>query len=166
MAAPKRGRKIIRNLHPIPLTLRLGSSRDPFHINLARRGTPGDYVEVSPDLTEHPQFTRNVNVTFEVISAAEAGKIEYHMAPSRTASESDEYNVTLERMEDKSTTVATVELDDKGRPKFQRVTAQESRNPARSNAPGTVDRAAQDAEAMPDVSPPLPTNVTVERVKS
>jgi hypothetical protein len=154
--ATKSTKRVIRNLHPMPVNLRFGSKRDPYHITLQRRGQSGDYVEVPGDIAEHPDFNRNVGLTFEIISVAEAKKIQYGDRSAKTAIETDK-NFKLERMSDLSTTIG--HLDAKGN-----LTRTDDVNPMRSRAVGTTDNpvpaerpsgVAKD-NGTPPVSPDLP----------
>jgi hypothetical protein len=155
-------KKIIRNLHPVPLNLRFGSKRDPYYITLSRRGMSGDYTEVPPDIVDHPDFSRNVGNSFEIISAAEAKKIQYGERAAKTAIEADK-QFKLERMSDTSTTIG--QLDDKGN-----IARTGDVNPMRARSVGTVDnpvpasRGEADGDAPP-VSPDLPAFGGVEKSK-
>lgn len=157
-----KSKKVIRNLHQIPVNLRFGSKRDPYHITLSRRGSSGDYVEVPGDIADHPDFNRNVGVTFEIISMAEAKKIVYGSNAARPATESD-ITFKLERMSDTSTAIGN--LDEKGN-----VTRLDV-NPTRSLAVGTTDnpipneRASAEEGDAPPVSPDLPSFGGVTKAK-
>ena len=161
-------KKIIRNLHPLPVNLRFGSKRDPYHITLSRRGQSGDWVEVPGDVADHPDFNRNVGSTFEIISAAEAKKIQYGERAAKTAMESD-MAFKLERMEDRSTTVGLVNAE-KG------ATWNDIRtgdvNPMRSRAVGSVanpvpmERGGETNGDAPPVSPDLPAFGGVEKTRA
>ena len=154
--ATKNSKTVIRNLHGMPVNLRFGSKRDPYHITLQRRGQSGDYVQVPADIVDHPDFSRNTGLTFEIISLAEANKIEYGDRKAKTATEMDK-TFKLERMSDQSTTIANI--DEKGN-----LTRTDDVNPMRSRAVGTTDNpvpverpsgAAKDS-GTPPVSPDLP----------
>lgn len=155
-------KKIIRNLHQVPLNLRFGSRKDPYHITLQRRGSTGDYIEVPSDITDHPDFSRNLGLSFEIISTAEAKKIQYEDRAMRTATEADRA-FRLERMEDKATAIGSI--DDKGNVLRMDV------NPTRSTATGTQDNpvpverpaAAVEEGDTPPVSPELPSFGGVDR---
>lgn len=159
-------KKIIRNLHQVPVNLRFGSRKDPYYLTLSRRGSDGDWVEVPGDIADHPDFNRNVGNTFEIISAAEAKKIQYESRAMKTAIESDA-QFKLERMSDTSTTIALVDAD----PKRGGIIRTGDANPMRSRATGTVDnpaaneRPGEAAEAgdAPPVSPELPAFGGVDR---
>jgi hypothetical protein len=154
-----KSKKVIRNLHQIPVNLRFGSKRDPYHITLSRRGATGDYVEVPGDIADHPDFGRNIGVTFEIISAAEAKKIVYGNNAARPATESD-ITFKLERMSDSSTTIGN--LDEKGN--ITRLDV----NPARSQAVGTTDNPVptdRGEGGTPPVSPDLPAFGGVQKTK-
>ena len=156
-------KKVIRNLHFMPVNLRFGSKKDPYYITLARRGSLGDVVEIPADFTDHPDFNRNVNVTFEIISSAEAKKIQYESNVTQTAMETDR-NFKIERVEDTSTTIGFVDAD----PKKGGVIRTGDTNPMRSRVRGTVDNpvpeARGEAEAdAPPVSPDLPAFGGVEK---
>lgn len=156
-------KKVIRNLHPMPVNLRFGSKRDPYYITLSRRGMLGDVVEIPADFTDHPDFNRNVNVTFEIISSAEAKKIEYESNNTQTAMETDR-NFKIERVEDTSTTVGLVDAD----PKHGGVIRTGDTNPMRSRARGTVDNPVPESRGeaegdAPPVSPDLPAFGGVEK---
>jgi len=156
-------KKIIRNLHAVPVNLRFGSSKDPYHITLQRRGQSGDWVEVPADITDHPAFGRNIGLSFEIISSAEAKKIQYGERAAKTAMETD-LAFKLERMSDQSKTVGLVNAE-------KRSTWNDIRtgdtNPMRSNAVGTVENpvpADRTGEpAAPAVSPDLPVFGGVEK---
>lgn len=157
-----KSKKIIRNLHQVPVNLRFGSRKDPYHITLQRRGQSGDWVEVPGDIADHPDFGRNVGLAFEIISAAEAKKIQYGERASRTAMEADK-QFKLERMSDTSTTIG--QLDAKGN-----IARTGDVNPMRSRAVGTTDnpipsdRGEAEGDAPP-VSPDLPAFGGVEKSK-
>lgn len=156
-------KKIIRNLHPVPLNLRFGSKRDPYYITLNPRGMSGDYVEVPHDVADHPDFGRNVGNSFEIISVTEAKKIQYGERAAKTAMEVDK-QFKLERMSDTSTTIGT--LDEKGN-----LARTGDVNPMRSRAVGTTDNPipearAEAAEDAPPVSPELPVFGGVEKAKA
>lgn len=157
-------KKVIRNLHPMPVNLRFGSKHDPYYITLARRGMLGDVVEVPANFTDHPDFNRNVGVTFEIISSAEAKKITYETAVVQTAMASDK-NFKIERMEDTSTTVGFVDAD----PKKGGVVRTGDTNPMRSRVRGTVDNPVPEGREgdgegdAPPVSPELPAFGGVEK---
>lgn len=160
-----KSKKIIRNLHTVPVNLRFGSRKDPYHITLQRRGQSGDWVEVPADIADHPDFGRNVGLSFEIISAAEAKKIQYGERAAKTAMESDKA-FKLERMEDQSTTVGLVNAE-------KRATWNDIRtgdvNPMRSRATGSVDNPVPIDRApegdTPAVSPDLPAFGGVEKGK-
>lgn len=161
-----KAKKIIRNLHQVPVNLRFGSRKDPYYLTLSRRGTDGDWVEIPGDIADHPDFNRNVGNTFEIISLAEAKKIQYENRAMRTAMESDK-QFKLERMSDTSTTIGLVDAD----LKKGGVVRTGDVNPLRSNATGSVDnpvpveRPGEPAEAgdAPPVSPDLPAFGGVDR---
>lgn len=160
-----KSKKIIRNLHQVPLNLRFGSKRDPYHITLSRRGQSGDYTEVPADIADHPNFNRDLGSAFEIISVAEAKKIEYGERAARTATEADKA-FKLERMSDTSTTIG--QLDDKGN-----VARTGDVNPMRARSVGTTDnpipasRGEAEAEGDgPPVAPDLPAFGGVEKAPS
>lgn len=160
-------KKIIRNLHGVPVNLRFGSRKDPYYLTLSRRGESGDWVEIPGDMTEHPDFSRNLGLAFEIISAAEAKKIEYGDRSSKPAIEGDK-TFKLERMRDTATTIGHIDADVK-----VGVTRATNVGPMRSNATGTVDNpvpaerpvaASEGADGdAPPVSPDLPSFGGVER---
>ena len=155
-------KKVIRNLHPMPVNLRFGSKRDPYYITLSRRGIIGDVVEIPADFTDHPDFNKNVNVTFEIISSAEAKKIQYESNTVKTAIDSDR-NFKIERMEDTATTVGLVDAN----PKNGGVVRTGDINPMRSRVRGTVDNPVPESREIegdaPPVSPDLPAFGGVEK---
>jgi hypothetical protein len=162
--ATKSTKKIIRNLHAVPVNLRFGSRKDPYYLTLNRRGESGDWVEVPGDFTEHPDFNRNLGLAFEIISSAEAGKIQYGERSSKPAIEEDR-TFKLERMSDTSTTIGMVDADAKAG-----ITRATNVGPMRSNATGTVDnpvpaeRPVAEADGdTPPVSPELPAFGGVEK---
>lgn len=159
-------KKIIRNLHAVPLNLRFGSKKDPYYLQLARRGQPGDFVEVPAELTEHLSFNKNVGVSFEIISAVEAKKIQYDVRGTQTLMESGEFVGPLGQTLTAGTMVNTEEaslpiggLDDKGN-----VVRLNDVGPRRSNAVGTQDNPLGEGDMAP-VEPPMPEFKGVERVK-
>lgn len=161
--ATKTAKKVIRNLHQVPVNLRFGSRKDPYHITLKRRGESGDWVEVPGDVADHPDFGRNVGVAFEVISMAEAKKIAYNERAMKTAMEADK-TFRVERMEDTSTTIGTIDAD----PKRGGVTRTGDVNPLRSRATGTQDNPVQEPGAdgdAPPVAPELPAFGGIEKGK-
>lgn len=161
--ATKSTKKVIRNLHTMPVNLRFGSKRDPYYITLSRRGTLGDVVEVPADFTDHPDFNRNAGVTFEIISSAEAKKIQYETATVQTAMSSDK-NFKIERMEDTSTTVGLVDAN----PKNGGVIRTGDTNPIKSRTRGTVENPIPESRGegdAPPVSPDLPAFGGVEKSK-
>lgn len=156
-------KKIIRNLHPMPVNLRFGSKRDPYHITLQRRGQSGDWVEIPADIADHPDFNKNVGLSFEIISLAEAKKISYEERAMKTAMEADR-TFRLERMEDTSTTIGYVDAN----PKNGGVIRTGDANPMRSRATGSQDNPVNDPAAQgdaPPVSPDLPSFGGVEKNK-
>jgi hypothetical protein len=157
-------KKIIRNLHTVPLNLRFGSKKDPYYLQLARRGQRGDFIEVPADVTEHMSFGQNVGKSFEIISAAEAKKIEYDAATTQTMLDSGEFvgplgqTLTAGRIsntEDDSHVIGG--FDEKGN-----VVRLKDVGPRRSQAVGTQDNPVPDSR-MPPVEPPMPVFKGVEK---
>lgn len=157
-------KKIIRNLHTVPLNLRFGSKKDPYYLQLARRGEPGDFVEVPAELTDHVSFGSNVGVSVEVISAAEAKKIEYNVAATQTLMESGEFvgplgqtlsAGTMVNVEDSSHPVGGI--DEKGH-----AVRLKDVGPRRSQAVGTQDNPLGEG-SMPPVEPPMPEFKGIEK---
>lgn len=162
-----KARKIIRNLHSMPLNLRFGSKKDPYHLQLARRGTSGDTVEIPGDLTEHLSFNQNVGRSFEVISAVEAKKITYDAPATQTMLEKGEFLGPLgqtlttggiQNTEDMSHPVGGI--DAKGN-----IVRLKDVGPRRSQAVGTQDNPLpNEGEAsMPPVEPPMPKFTGIEK---
>jgi len=156
-------KKNIRNLHQVPLNLRFGSRKDPYYITLQRRGQSGDCVEIPGDMTDHPDFSRNLGLSFEIISAAERSKIEYGDNSAKPAILTDK-TFKLERMSDLSTTIGIINDD----PKTGGVTrVKRDVNPGRSTATGTVDNPVLERGAAKEtnpVSPELPVFGGIEKV--
>lgn len=159
-----KAKKIIRNLHFVPLNLRFGSKKDPYYLQLARRGQSGDVVEIPGDLTEHLLFGRNVGVSFEIISAAEANKITYDAPATQTLMDSGQFVGPLGQTLSAGTIVNTEEssiavggIDAKG----QAVRLRDV-GPLRSTAVGTQDNPIPSPQMQP-VEPPMPEFKGVEK---
>jgi hypothetical protein len=74
------GDKIIRNLHPNPLRLRLGKPSDPYRVNLEARGEPGDVDQIPRSLVNDLGYKRNLNRSFEEITEDEFNALTEHYA--------------------------------------------------------------------------------------
>jgi hypothetical protein len=73
-----RVKKIIRNKLPLEINIRLGSKKDPYYIQLKRRGNLGDTHVLSGDLFDHELVERNIRAgNIEVITKAEYDDLEY-----------------------------------------------------------------------------------------
>lgn len=161
-----KAKKIIRNLHPMPLNLRFGSKKDPYYLQLARRGQNGDFVEVPGDIADHISFNQNVGKSFEIISAAEAKKITYDSPVTQTLLDGGEFVgptgeiLTAGKVvnpEDNSSPVGG--FDEKGN-----LVRLKDVGPRRSQAVGTQDNPIPDTHTPP-VEPPMPEFKGVEKVK-
>lgn len=159
-----KAKKIIRNLHSVPLNLRFGSKKDPYYLQLARRGQNGDVIEVPGEIADHISFSQNVGKSFEIISAAEAKKIEYDTPVTQTLMNGGEFvgplgetlrAGTVVNLEDNAQPVGG--FDEKGN-----LVRLKDVGPRRSTAVGTQDNPVPE-EHTPPVEPPMPKFVGVER---
>jgi hypothetical protein len=160
MAVKKKTRQVIRNLHSVEVNLRLGSRKDPYYINLRRRGAPGDTHSVPVELTDHDQYERNVGRLFEPITADEYARLEYGtpeirkvqgLAISNAEGTGDLVFTGIVKNSELSTTVATVDAQGNLTRAQQAPTTQEVTAPTRMKVPGTVD-----FNMPPDAAPPTP----------
>lgn len=158
-------KKIIRNLHAVPLNLRFGSKKDPYYLQLARRGQPGDFVEIPAELTEHISFGTNVGVSFEIISAAEAKKITYDVPGTQTLLEGG--GELLGPLGENLSAGAVVNVEDSSQPvggidAKGNIVRLKDVGPRRSNAVGTQENPIPDG--TPPVEPPMPEFKGIEKV--
>lgn len=76
-----RVKKIIRNRMPLEINIRLGSKKDPYYIQLKRRGYLGDTHTLTAELFEHEAVDRNIKAgNIQVITKAEYDDLDYHGA--------------------------------------------------------------------------------------
>lgn len=78
-ARPKKGPKIIRNLHAIGVHVRIENPEreKPFRVELKPRGTYGDIKSIPVGLQDSHEYRSGVGILFEVITETEARAIEY-----------------------------------------------------------------------------------------
>lgn len=116
MAPKQAATKPIRNLAHVNVRIRLGSKRDPYHIDLQPRGRRGDVQYIPVDLMDHPAFLSNKGRIFEVITKLQADKIEYEdFQGERYLPEGMLPGVQVTRQKDAEVVVSTYTEDEKGK---------------------------------------------------
>lgn len=144
--------KIIRNLRNAPVHLRLGSQNNIYRIELKPRGLAGDTHTVPADLTQEHTFISAHGHLFEIITSAEAAKIEYPRVGYLT-------NERTEVIRDQDATLASQpSWDGKGLTPNVAKERLAGEAPRRAEVPGS-----QQYRSPGDVDGVGPTKLVVER---